>query len=1752
MSAPSVAQTITNPLWPGPCLFVPISVECLLIGQPNQTGSYADLRIDYRKVPSNIDPAPAPFQLRPSNDPPGTGAHLQATLPNSFRSGEQLPDGSVQFPPIPNRWVVARSVVTTPGTAPVFTVWVLQSDFLGPQGNGTGGTGTNSYPDPEQIGNTLWLGQVFTVANWANPAGPATPLLRSVGPGSVSWIVTYDNTLNALSFYDPLTDVTSGTVTYAMLGWFNPASFDPLLGVTTEEPQGFETEADWQAILSALQLSVDGEAGLAAAEAAWAAWEQANPVTGGPVLPAIQMQLAGQSLCHGMVFGIAWNGPQQNYPKAAVLNGLNPVTVAIGGTGVEALAAWLAATLNAPDLEDLIVALQQGLVYDYLQQPSIFATRTQTSRFANADGGTVWLVMPPENSQDARGQTLQTVDLSPEQSATLTALNEAQAALDATGRLIAATISELFALAYKQTQAGPFSPYAATVAAAITTAMQTLTGLQATQTAQTATVTTLKGDLVALLGTAFVLPEPPVTAPRFYAPASPTLMIAGAQQDTRLLAPGDDGGVDDSLFCRFTGQTVTGLSVVVPADGSTQVITAADLTSRVTLPPQNSGLPKELTDYLVEVMFFDTANARLLATIAYQLAGVTPSSQQLDTLAATIAAQQTAPWSATPDTTYTEALAGQAVGFEGVVPLKRSVLPWTPPWTPLYMDWEVTWYPTAATAPGMMAGWALDGFDYRWTGTAIGTTSQIITGRSVLGTQIAGGLAEQLADFVTLNPNIGDLPLYQQQLLQQAAATLAQADIVTEAMSDFGAMMLMRQGQMTQITSSDPAEQAFLSQAASAISLPNGTNFYPLRSGHFVLNQLWVVDAFGQILRTTNAGDNVLPIRSHSLTTPDNGGDNKQYVQLVPAIQQFARLDLQLLDAWDDAIATGSASLTSPIAGWLLPNHLDNSVQVFDAAGTPLGEVLTVQSDTGNGMRWDPAPGLNLPYGAPPAIANPHLLDFVLGLLAQAPISGALALQELLDVIDISLWKAAPNPQPSGSNVVVLVGQPVAVVRARIGLSLDGQPAWNQSWADTGLQNDGGLTDIPFTTYVGDIAYDGNGALGYFLDNDYSLLNPLRGFDKAYGAIRGAISAPAGNPQTNLARAMAQLPASLASGGDPGSGYLADDPSISLVPQGPTHVLTVLMDPRGAIPAISGILPIATVTLPPGPVAAMNHLQANFRVGPLLVDPRTVQMPLPANVPGNWSWVARSGVTTWETVANVMNNQPQARIPTAVPAVREGWLTLTPPVDGGRPPPKAMAVEGPPALSLSRMRFHERGAVMAEAVAAVATVYQYRFDPSTLIVGATAAPTLTVTNPSTVVGQGTQTINVQIPVGTVANAITAGLGGTSVSVSDPAWVGLLYANASLPYLALTGPALGSLASVSATLQMLQVNSVVGTAAFQVIESFTGGGSTTLTIVKDNQPLEIEAFYASPSNVAQGSQTTLYWTVTGGSYVLIQPGSIQRPVQGSGAFTDSVSVPVATPFTTYTLQLYTDDRQFKQSVAVGYVGQVGATLQAAPMGPIDTNATSVLTWSSTYAMVPLTLANPSRANHVGPSGTQTVTPGNYLTGNQSTVSFGLQANGYQGPAQSEVTFTFNPVCIRWLRYTDTTNTAFDYSVVNPAPGSPTLTSNGGQQVLTANGPGGGPLVAYLGPGPQLQVQYFAATPNPAVAAGQVMLTYQTLNATAASLAIGLGAPSVAVPLTVSTQTGQTVITAPSAGTVLVLTVTTPGQAPVSSQLDLAVT
>ncbi|NOY62874.1 MAG: hypothetical protein GXP10_06960, partial [Gammaproteobacteria bacterium] len=194
----------------------------------------------------------------------------------------------------------------------------------------------------------------------------------------------------------------------------------------------------------------------------------------------------------------------------------------------------------------------------------------------------------------------------------------------------------------------------------------------------------------------------------------------------------------------------------------------------------------------------------------------------------------------------------------------------------------------------------------------------------------------------------------------------------------------------------------------------------------------------------------------------------------------------------------------------------------------------------------------------------------------------------------------------------------------------------------------------PMPVRLGSLTRLGDGLMGYFINDDYSQFYPVhesiaeqnrpnrprQGFlgaiqtvNSYYEGFRNDV-APVVHPYINRA------------------------PTLSVRP-GQSVMLTLLIDPRGAVHATSGILPRKRIELMREHVAsALANMSMTFRVGPVLTDPETVRMPLPSEIPGNWSWINRTGPTVWQE-GRVVTATDDAKFGDEPAMFTEGWLKLS-------------------------------------------------------------------------------------------------------------------------------------------------------------------------------------------------------------------------------------------------------------------------------------------------------------------------------------------------------------------------------------------------------------------------------------------------------------------------------------------------------------
>ena len=254
-------------------------------------------------------------------------------------------------------------------------------------------------------------------------------------------------------------------------------------------------------------------------------------------------------------------------------------------------------------------------------------------------------------------------------------------------------------------------------------------------------------------------------------------------------------------------------------------------------------------------------------------------------------------------------------------------------------------------------------------------------------------------------------------------------------------------------------------------------------------------------------------------------------LRLEPRLAQSARLSVKWLpaDRWETGKEAASAlredEAFNPVCGWLLPNFLDQSLMIYDAKGYALGSLQAVQRKSwreGVGAQRDPIESfhwIDIPgsttffFGKPPEKsvdplgenANPHLRAFVKGLLSLSEGSGQ-AFSDLLDNINEALSATSGAGAGNNPNLALLIGKPIALVRASIHLELDGRPASAQGWNDKPAST-GGIEQLKFPLRLGDrrewqnVWLGDDGLAGFFLNQNYGQFYPafgLKGRDNSY------------------------------------------------------------------------------------------------------------------------------------------------------------------------------------------------------------------------------------------------------------------------------------------------------------------------------------------------------------------------------------------------------------------------------------------------------------------------------------------------------------------------------------------------------------------------------------------------------------------------------------------------------------------------------
>ncbi|MER7274772.1 hypothetical protein ABT369_09975 [Dactylosporangium sp. NPDC000244] len=418
----------------------------------------------------------------------------------------------------------------------------------------------------------------------------------------------------------------------------------------------------------------------------------------------------------------------------------------------------------------------------------------------------------------------------------------------------------------------------------------------------------------------------------------------------------------------------------------------------------------------------------------------------------------------------------------------------------------------------------------------------------------------------------------------RAYEELAGMDCLAQSLGGFNDALLMHR-LVKQLPVGDPLafpdEVAFGAAVAAAVGTSNRSapqplnDFSPIRSGTLRLARLRLVDTFGQT-REVPTG-RLVP--AESLTVPGN----TDLVALPPRLSQPSRVQFRWLAADRDG-ETSEHPDTTPVCGWFLPDHVDTSLMVYDNRGAPLG-VIDARA------RWSGAPG-GTGVARAADIGNVHLRETVTAILG----GGAAYVAEFMAVLDSALTNIEPVAEHQ-VDLAVLVGRPIALVRAAFDLELLGLPAVHQGWNQfrqdmlRGTRDTDAFTRVRFPVRFGAHEQLDDGMIGYWPQGDPVLRSPQ--------------AAPGRHP---LIRTCGNGPLT--------ETHAVDDPPL---------VLRMLVDPRGKVHVTTGIQPVKSISIPPVHyAAAMGALEMTFPLAAVLAGADGLRLPLPVEPGYRWGWVSEN------------------------------------------------------------------------------------------------------------------------------------------------------------------------------------------------------------------------------------------------------------------------------------------------------------------------------------------------------------------------------------------------------------------------------------------------------------------------------------------------------------------------------------------------
>ncbi|MCK8462471.1 hypothetical protein MUY35_01240 [Aliiroseovarius sp. S1339] len=1221
---------------PRPALLVPVDVQALYVPKSHRE-RYVRLPLDMDDGQDDVAPFSTPVART-------HGVHLHWAMPDGLLRGEMVDDNDtpIKMRPLPDRWLVVRMTGRRGATSQDHKAWIIEAD----KGSAFE---LEKYP-----------GDPVAKSDAQVEAGELTGVIG----GSPNWTASYDATLNRFAFHDPLDDltvseVTTGRASYVVIGWWSSRTGDPLAGVYSpwgvprrikslgwtassapkvsdwQPPQVHRSESDGRFgtvdLKSTLKLTTSGvallddyrEYGL-------------DHVT---IVPKRELY---ETVMHGAVYGVPVRGrvgrdaaPRASAIKLSMAPTLERLLAAQASAGMR-----VSGTARKEFMETLMTAVANTSLMRVDERDGVIGL----DEAEHADGFEAFqgpdvveeIVADRQREDFKAGRPLRT------KAARSKTPRPPKADLIWNGRKRGGLVASKDEL---RDAAASYSD-------------DTKKTIRATSDAPVFRTVRRPG-------------------PRYHMARPPVVGLRNYGKSNRFLGDGlfsEDG----YLHCRWTREIRRKFAIWFPLERYVPELTheaipnaTAEILRDAFLNDAHAA-PWVLDAFkeTIEPERIEATQTRYVGELALRHSpdgvfdGMSPLLRSGEDVVASGKVSRSVSVAVQQDMLRFSLLGGREVS-------PVAVTNYVQPWCPIWLEWEI------ALEPGEgFKGWSLDRVTFEGASIPRGGTF-VLSGRSAITTGLSKTfksvidtylIAEAQRD-ITQDGEIGG----------PTARTLASLSGFLDR-TDLGSITIDRLSDVWLAIRSGPdgKEMSVPEEVADefkAVALPS-----LVADGTLRLTRARVIDTFGRY-RDINTNNPTLPV---ALATKDSSGNAA--LAMPPRLTLPSRLMWRFVDPADSAAVPREARIDqrdpartiNPVAGYILPDFMDESLEFFDQDGNPLGEILH-DAVTG-GLAWEGGVGREGPVSSSPRsdlpISASRIGDIADGMIAadvfqrndpefdgeESPLSA------FLRAVDTTMWSVDGSLTHAGATIAGLVGRPIAVVKTQLWLDI---PKDLASTGAFGQQADNiaahlvrqgvyeAVKSRAFGVRLGELAKGNDGLYGYFIGDDFSTLNVIEKEVRSSARISKlgtGFRTMLGGVADTLGPGFLPVPDPLK------SPYISAGEALA-VHAGQRVNLTLLMHPTARVHATTGFLPRKALELMREWVTkGMGRIAPSARVGPVLIDPDRVRLPKIAAFGASQTWTRRNTPLTWRYDPILAATQA-AVLPAGRVTVEEGYIRITPDED---------------------------------------------------------------------------------------------------------------------------------------------------------------------------------------------------------------------------------------------------------------------------------------------------------------------------------------------------------------------------------------------------------------------------------------------------------------------------------------------------------